>query len=284
MKKSGLPLCLFVLIFGSACLDKDGRATLDVLKKCLTSDSLGNQLIYLGPSNQVGPGAIYRKRSDGKWALRRRLKDALPSDVLAKVVLTGSEATCSGRFSVSRDFVGEFAGLLRHQLRAAENVVVSIDSCAIDQIIEGPFEDEIVERLPANFFGTITGMPPIQEGEERKKFAATAAYVTELLDNNNVILRSAVRVRGLSAEIQFSRETAGELRPSASPEQVPTVRPGVKASWADKSTLVLKSTTEVYLFGERAQGVKKQDSAGGTVIGFFPSLPTTRRRPIPKPL
>lgn len=287
MSKAIVPFCVFLAIFCSACLEKDGRATLSVLKKCLASDSLGDELIYLGPSNQVGPGAIYRKRSDGKWALSRQLKDALPSDVIDKIILAGRDVTCSGRFSVTRDFVADFAPFLRSYLRGAQTVIVSVEAAAVDLIEEGPFGDEIAARLPINFFGNIRGIPPLQELEERRKFAATTAYVEELLRPNRVLLRSAIRVRGLAVEIQFSDNAAGELHrigvtsAETSSQQPPTsTRAPVLASWSDTLTLSLKSLNDVYLFGERAQANKTTDAGGGSAITLTPTkISDLTRRP-----
>src|ERR1051325_10958272 len=71
----------------------------DVLSKCATTDTIPTKkLLYLSPSNSIGPGSAWKMADDGVYGLRFTLSDAVPDAQQQKALVEqGPPATCEGQ-------------------------------------------------------------------------------------------------------------------------------------------------------------------------------------------
>ena len=101
---------LFSLAFlGTACPSQDDAMASwhMILDKCTGDETIDpKKVVYFGPSNQVGPGSLWRRPAGKGWHLRRLLFDIAEHDDLDNVVLRGADSTCTGSVEVSIEMLG----------------------------------------------------------------------------------------------------------------------------------------------------------------------------------
>lgn len=222
----------------SGCQQDDvSAAWYDVLKKCVAADQLGSSLVYFGPSNNIGPGALWRKADDGGLFVRYVLADAIPvEEERNAIIIRGEEANCKGTTKTSWSLkpsllvemeAAPVTGDLAIDLNKARNVTVGVNSWSLDQIKEGPFETWL-RRNPEN------------------------EYVADATGESRLVMVRAVRVIGFSTMLEFSRNDALELKTKYSGPTLSTGQLGVgmSATWTSETTLELTSTKNIYIAGE----------------------------------
>lgn len=208
----------------------------EVIKRCADNQTLG-KLVYFGPSNVVGPGSIWRKNGEG-YNLRRLVSELGSADAVKPLIQIGIAASCTGissssfkiglQASLENKIVPVTAGL-GIDYKKAQEVKVTVDSWAWDQIVEGSFVD-FVKAHPNN-------------------------YTQDISQPARFFVGKALKIIGFTAELTFSREVAAELRaqysgPVASLGQS-DLAASLPISWKNDTTLVIKAGAEpFYVAGE----------------------------------
>lgn len=217
-----------------ACVPKDARSIWnDLLKKCASSQLIGNDVLYFGPSNNVSVGSVWRKDSDGGYYLRY-----LPSQVSAgkSLQLSASEATCSGTVKAETDAsfgagidsnLAPLTGNLGVDIKRARHVTIKPSSFSWVDLNETEFESA-VNNLPAD--------SPIR---------------ADLGKTNRLVVVRALRVKGIQVDLEFSSADAVDVKGQLKQTPADPLAPKFNASWkgTNDTTLHLESANEFYVSG-----------------------------------
>jgi hypothetical protein len=191
-----------------------------VIKNCVGSDVLGSKFSYFGPSNNVGPGAVWRERGDGGLAL------VWPVDIIAPKFPTGvvhrnPPMTCSG--VAGSTFDGKVGASLitsavkgisvdaQAALNNAKSINVSVDSVTIEQIAEGPYQ----AYIDAN---------------------PNSAYVKDASKKANLVSSVAYKVSGFKASLTYSSGGAASAEAAFKPGGASSSIASIGANFNVKST------------------------------------------------
>ena len=225
-----------------------------VVKNCATTDLSGATIQYFGPSNNVGPGSIWRPGPEGGYRLRYNLGD-MPGE---KTFITRGEAyKCDGSRAT---FFGlkAAAGLtspltptsaeLSNDFKKAKSIEVQVQAMAWDLIREGPFES-YVKTLPV-------GSGSIRDDLDR---------------GDRLVLYRALRISGYAAQLKFSASDAASLKAKYS-GPLPKALTGdvgaeLSANWTDETTLKLSSSNDFFIAGELVPYAATGFAATGSAFG-----------------
>jgi hypothetical protein len=220
------------------------------IKKCAKNDQLGSTVIYFGPSNKVGPGSTFTTFESGGIQV-----SDLPADygLPLTAVLEGSEYSCDVLTKSGFDFsasapISELIGVpadVALTIKTAKSRNVTTKSIQWVEVAVGRFKDH-VKNLPDDH------------------------PVKLRMEQGDMVLARALRVRGLEATIKFEGKAAPTVRAS-----IPAVIPAgtakdvsLAATWTDDSTLVIKSSADFYIAGE----LRKYSKGGLASAGGEPDI------------
>lgn len=228
--------CTSAPMFGDSAQDAWKR----ILSKCANAAPLGRNLVYFGPSNDVGPGSVWRIANDHSLRLVWELSDAVPDvSVRDSLLRLNPPATCSGQqptkwsLSVGFPFLSRLAaGNLSADLSKAKKISVSVDEWRFVELKEGPYK-----RL-------------LESADFKNR-----DYKTDLAGHDNIFIETAVQVTGLTTTLEFSSGDSVGLKAKYSTGTVSTGDGGasLQAAWSSDNTLTLKSDKPVYLIANFAQ-------------------------------
>lgn len=236
MKKVLLVLGLVSALVAAFVLYKifhpqDSRAAwVAILGKCAKSQLFGNDVLYFGASNEIGPGSIWRQNSDGSIRLRYELSDLVPDSAKRMELIHPNNAVSCGGDSTSKwevqlglPFDGTVAPVsadVSADLKRADGVTVSVTSYAVDELKEGPYETMIRED---------------------------DALQDEFTAPDRVIVENAVRIEGFSAKFTFSKSIAEQLKGKYTSKLVALQGANLQSQWSDDTTLTMKTPGTFYL-------------------------------------
>jgi hypothetical protein len=238
--ENGLSLavvCSLVLLAGCKKEEDVSAAWVSVLRQCVASDQLANKILYLGPSNSLGPGTLWRREPTGGMFLRYALSDAIANRARRdRLILPGVDATCSGTKAASWSLqpsvllelkLAPLNAQVSADLNKAKSVTASVAGWSLDQIREGPFEEWLSSNL-------------------------TSPYAVDARRDSRVVEVRAIRVVGFTAALHFTTSDATSLKVKYSGSNLLTADLGVglAATWKDETTLELTSTNPFYIGGE----------------------------------
>ncbi|MBL9166271.1 MAG: hypothetical protein JNN07_00870 [Verrucomicrobiales bacterium] len=234
MKKGTTGFVVLGLLLLCGCQDDARKIWREGIKKCAQSDLLGSGILYLGPSTRLGPGTIFQRLSDGGL-----LPSHLASEYIkdqSGVLDPGAPFTCaahkeakskvSGKLDLSK-LLSSDASLSGH-LNRARTIDVKTDSLEWVSIVTGPYR-KIINDLDPN-------------GQIR----------SDLGPGEHLVLTRALRVKGMSAELEFSKDAAVEVKATLPQNIGGLAGTGVNlaAEWQSDTKLKLTSTTDFFIAGE----------------------------------
>ncbi len=201
-----------------------------VLKNCTDSDLLGKDVIYFGMSNQIGPGSIWRRDSDGSIRLRYELSDIEPDPAKqAALIRPNNQVSCKGNSSSEwqiRFGLPFESGLtpvsaeIGSDLRRADKVTVKVDGWAVDDLKEAAYETLI----------------------------RNSAMKGELSTPDRLFVENAYRITGFSATFRFTKSIADQLRGRYKGSTVATADGAdLQTRWSDDTTLTVDAPGTFYL-------------------------------------
>jgi hypothetical protein len=234
---------------------EDAKSSWDaVIKKCSDNQLNGNTVLYFGPSNNVGPGSIWRPGADGGFRLRYSLDDMPdPKQFIEK----GNPSTCDGSSATNfglKASIGLTTSItpgsieLANDFQKAKNIQVKTTAISWDIVKEGPYESYIKNLSPAD------------------------SVRDDLGKAGRLVLYRALRVSGFSATLEFTDSDTlglkGKYSGTLSKQITGDVGAELSASWTSDNKLVLTSTGDFYIAGElvpfKAGGFS---AGGGTAFG-----------------
>jgi hypothetical protein len=223
---------VLVFIFIKFRKPQDSReAWIAVLSKCASTQLIGKDVLYFGASNEIGPGSVWRRNSDGSIRLRYELSDLEPDIVkCGALVHPNNSVTCSGNSAASWEVhlglpfegsVTPVSGDVSADLKRADTVSVTVNGWALDELKEGPYESMI---------------------------RSNDALQDEFTATDRVIVENAVRIAGFSADFKFSKSVADELKSKYSGKLI-SVNEGahLQSQWSNDTTLTMKAPDTFYI-------------------------------------
>lgn len=247
-----LLICICACLHG--CVQDTAKEAWNVIvKNCAGSDLTGGAIQYFGPSNNVGPGSVWRPGPDGGYRLRYSLGD-MPGE--KNFITRGEPYKCDGSKTTSFGLnaaVGLTTSLapvsaeLANDLKKAKSIEVQAQIIAWDLVREGPFESYI------------------------KTLPASSGVRDDLNRGDRLVLYRALRVSGYTAQLKFSASDAASLKAKYS-GPLPKALTGdigaqLSANWADDTTLKLTSSSDCYIAGELAPYSSAGFAIGGSIFG-----------------
>lgn len=206
----------------------------DFIKKCASNETVGSGTLYLGPTNNLGAGTLWRKASAKSWRAVREFDDKVIAAGKRKdIVKDGSDVSCAGNKKTTSHFnptlvlqslLAPITGKFSLDMAKAKSVTVSADSYAWDQLLEGPFRDSFNDYSQ----------------QYRKDVVAPDIFVEGRV----------LRVKNIVAELTFDKKTAAELAATYKPGANQEVGAGLKGEWTAAGNLLLKAPGTSYLVVE----------------------------------
>jgi len=248
--------CTFlILLLLSGCKDDARAIWKSVIKKCAKNDLLGRDILFFGPSNNLGPGTILQKFATGGGGIQvSHLFSEYASDP-ESLINIGQIFSCEGMSSSSTNIGADLSlesslsisGDLSIELKKAQKISVKADSVQWVDIITGPFKQKILD---------------LSDDHSVKR---------DLLINGHLVLSRALRVRGMHAELSFSSKIGGEIK-TKFPEidvaaGLANAGIGLKGQWIGDTKLVLDSTSDFYIAGELRKFLATGLATRSDVIG-----------------
>jgi hypothetical protein len=196
------------------------------LRGCATTDVMKGKLVYLGPTNNMGLGAIWRKVG-GVWRPRREFDDSVAPEAIRKSVINeGNEVPCTGEKTkkwsfnptlVLQSLIAPFGADVSADLGKATTVTVSLDSHSWDTLLEGKFADNL-----KNF---------AQEYREDLRQRDVAGRV--------------LRIHGLTAELTFAGTTQAKMEIKY--KKGVDLKGGSKAEWTNEGKLKITAPQTAFI-------------------------------------
>lgn len=242
--KSVITICLLFNICVASSGQNLKKNWRKVLKGCGQSEIMGNNVLFFGASNVIGPGSVWRKTESNGYANRFELGDMVKdTDQLRRIIIKGAPSKeCSASKNVtwaagvalpflSNIFGGNGVDANLHRSRRA---TVSVDNIAMDIIRELTFETTV---------------------KDIKKSDSSNIYVNDLLNiPDRLVMTKAYRITGMVVKMDFDPKVLEELKQKyangASIKLGGDQGVNVEFNYNSESQLTLKLPTDVYIGGE----------------------------------
>ena len=201
-------------------------------QRCGGSDVIGPRMIYFGASNEIGPGSVWVRDREGGLGLRFVLKDAVPdAKVRENLVVDGPLTPCTA-------------------------------AASWDPALELPFEPRLTEAVPVPMFASATSatvsiggwsIDTLKELEFKKAIGGPgvpATYWLDLLKEDRLVVKSAVRVRRAQVTLVFDPAAAAKVRRTHPDGPLPArgAGPGLSIKWRGSEATVV-SSPDIYIAG-----------------------------------
>lgn len=241
MRTTFLKLAQMVVITALVCTlggcDKTVRVVwTKVVTNCVAND-LDKDLIktgvFMGPSNNLGPGTLFRQFSDKSYQV-----SVLPSYLAGKaeMINAGEFVPCKGKLTTSFSLNGKLESdqvlgtpvSLQAALKSAKSIDVTIKQWRKEELVLGSYE-------------TLIGSMSDDDAPKRA-----------LLQKKDAVLAKAIKVKGFSAKVTFSTELSPSVKASIPTKVTTTNANGVElsATWKSDRELELATDAEFYIAGQ----------------------------------
>ncbi|SRR6266852_7027138 len=239
------PLVALGLFVASPALAKTKArdAWKQVLKGCAENDLLGKDLLYFGPSNNLGVGSVLRKRQNG-YGVRYRTSDLnIPSGV--KFLNEGTLAKCSGysrrTFTLGgganlENPIAPLNGEVSALLNRGRNVTIGVTHYRWDTLVEGPFESWFKNSADASVKDDLYA--PAASGHDPRYVVIKALWIS-----------------GFTAEVTFDSRVGADVKGKIPPGPVEASNLGFNAmvKWEGNEKLMIESIEPFFIVGEIAE-------------------------------
>ena len=230
-------LALFLAIPG--CRYQQAKSSWqEVLVRCGAGDVLEGG-VFFGPSDQAGPGSIWRRTDVGTYRMRWSIVEANRPGGALPVEPAGTAACKEPRFTLERLFPTQLLmnplqpmdAELEDALNKVDKVTVRVQGWAVDRLAENAFGG-MLKELPA-------------ESLLRKDLGREAIMAQV----------SGVRVAGFAISLDFAPADAERLRQKYKDLSIRSGKAGASFSgkWTSPTVLELAADKDIYIFGRLSQ-------------------------------
>jgi hypothetical protein len=198
-----------------------GQAWRNLLAKCAGVE-LTSGLLYLRPSNTVGPGSVWRLASDKSYRLRWTIDDILSAGPTPSSLIVSSSASSCQSADVQLAL-----SLLPGELSARD-----VSNARIDLLRVG------VDRLNQSAFMSLlrTGTVP-------------QTYSEDLRAEGRFVMADAIKISGLSISVTLNSRSAARIKAALSSG----VSSAFSYKWSSDTDLTIRSRQAVYIAGNLVQ-------------------------------
>jgi hypothetical protein len=226
-----------------SCEHSAEKNWVDAMKDCGITDINSSQILYFGPSNNVGPGSGWRDTFDANGNhVDYRLRftaDELPAPKDFVQLAAGGYQCRGGRtvnFKLAADVAGSVSTLplnvqLSNEFQKAKSVTISIGGMGWDQLRELAYE---------TYFRSTLG-------------AGNKFYEDMNVPNRLVVIR-ALAVRDLVMTYDFSAADAaaikGKFTGPLAGATTGDIGGGLSANWQSATTLAVTAPQKAWILGE----------------------------------
>lgn len=224
MKRRIPLLALLALPVLLGCPEEDASSALDaVLSRCAATDAVRN-VLFLGFSNTIGPGTIWRSSAENGYLPVRPMPDFEGKEQIFNV---GASNRCRGEAvritDLGVDLGGRLGPLLPAEagigLSSADDIEVTTGDWRWDELWVGRFADWV-------------GQLPEDHSYRRS------------LEQDSLVAGRAIRVQGYQARLTFTDDVDAAVR-ARLPGRLTDA--GLEGRWADARTLEVGSDEPVYV-------------------------------------
>ncbi len=231
----------------------------DVVRKCAQNDVLGSRLLYLGPSNDIGAGTIWRKTGFFRgYAVRWRLSDIeANANDRTTYIDPGQTTTCTGNAASTIKLDASVAlnskiypvsADLSADLAKGRTTGVTVDSWRWEQIVEGPYDKKL-------------------------RHISDSDLNDDINKPNRLVMSRALRVKGMNTDIKFDTNVGSDLKTKYDGKTIVIGGVTLSAKFTNETTLHLSSDQEFYLAGELRP--LRQGNVSGTTSNIGQPANTT---------
>jgi len=250
-----------------------------VLRQCGQSEMLGDNVLFFGASNVVGPGSVWRKTESNGYANRFELGDMITDTIqLRKIVIKGvASQECKAarnvtwRAGVALPFLSNIFGGngVDANLHRSRKATVSVDNLAMDIIKELMFETTI---------------------KDLRESDSSNIYLKDLLDvQDRLVMTKAYRITGMVVKMEFDPKVLETLKQTYANGAI--VKLGgeqgvsVEFNYNSESQLTLKLPRDVYIGGEfsrvSATGAIKMEAEDKFEVSLVPVAVEENAKAVP---
>lgn len=261
--------CLACPLLASCGLPPAREAWDSVLSKCTESETIPTKhVVYLGPSNRIGPGSIWTEK--GRYRPEWLLEDLINASrgLLSEesVLILGGEADCSGGVTTSWELsasvlLEEQTGTEESKLQAdleaeldtATEISIAITTWKHDQLKRGLYRDWLRSADASTIRDSLFSDPEAQV----------------------LIMDSAILVSGFKATITLDQAAKARLEKDYDPEKLARLKVAGKftANWTQEGNLELSSEKDFYIGGTfaslKSDGTLAMLDTGGDNLNPF---------------
>lgn len=226
--------CVASIVLIAGCHNEDVKS---LVAKCAQSDINSKNMIYFGPSNNVGPGSIWTNNVDGSgYHIRYALSD-MPSP--QPFLNIGNAFQCSGSNSLTVTSNIAISAAINalplsadasNAFKRAKSVTVSLASASWDDVKEGPYQAYIEALSPTS---------PIRQ---------------DIGLGTRLVMIRALRVSGFSEKLSFDSSDTPTLKTQYNGPLAAGATGSIGATltgtWDQGNTLTISSTGDFYIEGE----------------------------------
>ena len=210
-----LGVCLGGLLVGCQNASTAADAWNNVISHCATNGTFTpKDMVYTGPSNNVGVGAVWRAKQEGGYGLIEFAPKDVKDPAGNSIYNEGNKSSCGGQSSqtftlkASADLVlsalpGTSAGLSA-DLNRAKSQDVKVDSWRELDLVEGPFTRWL--NSPA----------------------ADPNYKLSVMRQDARVAYRVIEVTGMTVTFTFDGNAAAEIHAKYAPTSAPTTPPKAK--------------------------------------------------------
>jgi hypothetical protein len=239
MRWSGALVVLAALL---GCRPTAKQTWTEIIRPCIDSQTLGNKVVYFGPSNKAGAGTLWRNRGDGTYALVWTTDDIKPK-FGEGVVITGGNVDCKGEKKANIN-----GSLAASMLTSAIKGISAEGSAALNKastvsVETGGIVQEQLQEGPFRIWAQKNANSPYMQDATKKQFVVAAVVV---------------KVKGMKATLSYKNGGAVEAKAQFKPgapvaSSIADVGANFNVKWDDDTTLELSSTDDFYIVGRLGQ-------------------------------
>jgi hypothetical protein len=238
MKRVGLLSSGLLIMAIGGCADTSARmAWADVLAKCATMDPIPtDKLLYLSPSNAIGPGSCWVRSDDDVYNFRFSLTEAVAVEAERdQFIEPGAAATCDGSTN--------------SQWSIKPSVLLSSPAAPIEGDLAVEMDEKASVKLSVKTWRWML-LRPVRY-EEWSRTPRAGVYGAEVQRPGRLIMTAAVKVEGMQADIVLSDELAAKVRAKLPVGGTVPLKAdaGLTVSWKDNRTLSVTSAGPFYIAG-----------------------------------
>lgn len=213
----------------------------NALSQCASDDLLSSKnkknLLFLGLSNVMGPGSVWRYDStnhgyEPRWAIEKAITNV--SDRKTLFNPSGASPNCSVNFSVSKS--AQIKALFNvDTLKVGAGANIALDKSTSMQITFNKWHKDIIDEVAYETW--------IQQAYQQN------AYAKDVLKANRMVMKSAIWVEGFNAKIKIDSKLLDSISAKADLRSAVKAEGNLTVKRTANDEVTIQSTDGIYIIG-----------------------------------